>query len=74
MVVNRIGDVGIAIGIFLCYYIFQSIDFNVINSTSYLFQDFQLVFFNSSFHALTLLGIFLFIGAIGKSAQLGLHT
>jgi len=74
MVVNRVGDVGIAIGIFLAYYMFQSIDFHVINAITYLYQDFNIIFFNTSFHGLTLLGIFLFIGAVGKSAQIGLHT
>ena len=40
----------------------------------HVMKDHYITILNYNFHALTLIGILLFIGAIGKSAQLGLHT
>jgi len=74
MIVNRVGDVGIALAVFTTYTVFKTIDFNTIFSTVHLFQNDFIVFFNTPVHAITLISILLFIGAVGKSAQLGLHT
>lgn len=74
MIVNRVGDVGIALAVFTTYTVFKTIDFNTIFSTVHLFQNDSIVFFNTPVHAITLISILLFIGAVGKSAQLGLHT
>lgn len=38
------------------------------------FMDFNLVFFKFQLNSLSLISIFICVGAIGKSAQLGLHT
>jgi len=74
MIVNRVGDVGIALAIFTTYAVFKTIDFNTIFSIVHLFQNETIVFFNFNIHAISLISILLFIGAVGKSAQLGLHT
>jgi NADH:ubiquinone oxidoreductase subunit 5 (subunit L)/multisubunit Na+/H+ antiporter MnhA subunit len=74
MIVNRVGDVGIALAIFTTYAVFKTIDFNTIFSIVHLFKDETIVFFNCNINAISLISILLFIGAIGKSAQLGLHT
>lgn len=74
LVVNRIGDFGLSIGIFITFFIFNSLDYLTIFSLVPLFSDYYLIFIGFKVHGLTLIGIFLFIGAIGKSAQLGLHT
>ena len=74
MVVNRIGDFGLSLGIFLTFYIFQSVDYLTIFSLTPLLSSNYLQFAGLEVHSLTLVGIFLFIGAVGKSAQLGLHT
>nr|YP_010881021.1 NADH dehydrogenase subunit 5 [Grateloupia cornea]WIA66139.1 NADH dehydrogenase subunit 5 [Grateloupia cornea] len=74
LVVNRIGDFGLSLGIFLIFYIFQSVDYLTIFSLTPLLSSHYLQFVGLEMHSLTLIGIFLFIGAIGKSAQLGLHT
>ena len=78
MVVNRIGDSGLALlgifGIFIC---FGSVDY----AYSIVFELFApqlssctLSFLNIEFNALNLIGVLLSVGAVGKSAQLGLHT
>lgn len=76
MLVNRVGDFGLALGIMGCFSIYQTVDFSVIfacarpaSGPSHLF-----VFCNTEVHAITLICILLFIGAVGKSAQIGLHT
>jgi NADH:ubiquinone oxidoreductase subunit 5 (subunit L)/multisubunit Na+/H+ antiporter MnhA subunit len=74
MVVNRIGDVGIALAIFTGFYLFKSVDFNVMFSMIEQVQNDYFVFFTFPVHTLTLFAIFLLIAAVGKSAQLGLHT
>jgi len=74
MIVNRIGDFGLAMGLFTIFTIFQSLDYSVINSSASLFYNTSFYIESFSFDSLTLACIFLFIGAVGKSAQIGLHT
>lgn len=74
MVINRIGDFGLALGIFLIFIHFKSVDYATVFALTpfYVNSQFQLLSFD--FNVLNMIGILLFIGAIGKSAQLGLHT
>ena len=67
MVVNRVGDLGLAIGMFLILIGFGSLDFPTV---------FALVpsIANSSPLLLDAIGFCIIIGAVGKSAQIGLHT
>lgn len=74
MIVNRIGDLGLALGIMILYYYCKSVDYSTIFSLVPLFLDESFYFFNFNIDILTLSTLLLFIGAIGKSAQLGLHT
>nr|YP_010726704.1 NADH dehydrogenase subunit 5 [Cystoclonium purpureum f. stellatum]WDY85191.1 NADH dehydrogenase subunit 5 [Cystoclonium purpureum f. stellatum] len=74
LVINRIGDFGLSLGIITIFWVFQSIDYSIIFSTTPIFENFYFYFLFFRCHSLTLIGIFLFIGAMGKSAQLGLHT
>nr|WCH57792.1 NADH dehydrogenase subunit 5 [Hypnea flava] len=74
LVVNRIGDFGLSLGIFCVFWIFQSLDYDVIFPIIPFFDDQYFKFLGFECHGLTLIGSFLFVGAIGKSAQLGLHT
>ena len=73
-VVNRVGDFGYAIGIAGIFYIFGTISFDSIFSQVDQFSDHQIQFLSFSFPTLDFLCFLLFIGAMGKSAQLGLHT
>lgn len=73
-VVNRVGDFGLALGIFAIFVVFGSIQFDVIFAEAPAKAAEMFNLFGFEVHALTAIGLLLFIGAIGKSAQLGLHT
>jgi proton-translocating NADH-quinone oxidoreductase chain L len=74
MLLNKIGDIGLALGILLIFYTFHSIEFfTIFNLVPFVFLK-TIYIFNIKFNLLTLITILLFIGAIGKSAQIGLHT
>ncbi len=73
-IVNRVGDFGLALGIAATWFVFDSIQYDVIFASTAKLAGTELLVFGTSFDTLTLIGILLFIGAMGKSAQLGLHT
>jgi NADH:ubiquinone oxidoreductase subunit 5 (subunit L)/multisubunit Na+/H+ antiporter MnhA subunit len=73
MVINRVGDVGLALGMFVCFDTFGSLDFSVMFSSASECIDNSFSILGYSFHSLTLISMLLFLGAVGKSAQLGLH-
>lgn len=73
-VVNRVGDFGFALGIFAIYVIFGTVQFDQIFAAVEAKKDATFMLFGGEFHALTAACLLLFIGAMGKSAQLGLHT
>jgi len=72
--VNRVGDLGLALGIFACLVLFGSLQYDVIFAQASAMTDVTFNFLGYNVHALTLICLLLFIGACGKSAQLGLHT
>jgi NADH-ubiquinone oxidoreductase chain 5 len=74
MVINRIGDFFLLIGIMLIFINFKSVDYASVAILTPMFKDTYVILFNSSFHLLSTISLFLFLGAAGKSAQLGLHT
>ena len=73
-IVNRIGDFGLAIAIFLIFLFFGTINFEEIFEVTNLYAEKKLVFFGFELNLITLICVFLFIGAMGKSAQFLLHT
>ena len=73
-VVNRIGDFGFALGIFAVYNIFGSLHFDTVFAAAPDVAHVSINFLGMQLDALTVTCILLFIGAMGKSAQLGLHT
>ncbi|MDA7599139.1 NADH-quinone oxidoreductase subunit L [Alphaproteobacteria bacterium] len=73
-VVNRVGDFGFALGILAVYQVFGSVQFDEIFANAALMSGTKVSFLGNSLPALEVAGILLFIGAMGKSAQLGLHT
>lgn len=74
MLVNRVGDFGFALGIMALFTVFKTVDFSTVFALAAYKSEAVLVFCNMEFHALTVICILLFVGAVGKSAQLGLHT
>ena len=74
MLVNRVGDFGLALGIMTIFYTFKSVDFETVFACASEFANHSIIFFHLEVHTLTCISLLLFIGAIGKSAQLGLHT
>jgi len=74
MLVNKIGDCFLVLAFISCWSLFGTFDIStifvlvpgVLNS-SFNFLSFEI-------HAITLIGLFLFLAAVGKSAQIGLHT
>jgi NADH-ubiquinone oxidoreductase chain 5 len=74
MLVNRVGDFGLALGIFAIFLKFKSIDYAVVFATAPAFVGDTMTFLNFEVDTLTCIGLLLFVGAVGKSAQIGLHT
>jgi len=72
--VNRVGDFGFALGIFAVFMMFQTVHLDTIFAAAADKKDATFVIFDTEFHALTTCCLLLFVGAMGKSAQLGLHT
>jgi NADH-quinone oxidoreductase subunit L len=73
-IVNRVGDFGFALGIFGVFLLFDTVSFDAIFGAAAQFTDARIHFLGMDMHALEVLCFLLFIGAMGKSAQLGLHT
>ena len=73
-IVNRVGDFGLALGIFTIYMVFGSIDYQVVFENAEKFNETNFNFIGYDINAITLICFLLFIGAMGKSAQLFLHT
>lgn len=73
-IVNRVGDLGLTLGIMAAFVIFGTVQFQAIFDAAATKADANFTFFGYEVHALTLLCLLLFVGAVGKSAQLGLHT
>lgn len=65
IIVNRVGDFGLVLGILFLFLEFGSVKYSVVFS--------QILFYISDIH-ITVICCFLFVGAVGKSAQIGLHT
>ena len=73
-IVNRVGDFGLAIAIFLIFLYFGTINFEEVFQATNQYSNEKYIFFGIEFNLITLICIFLFIGAMGKSAQFLLHT
>ena len=73
-VVNRVGDFGFALGIFLIFYLFGTVNYTEVFELIPQSLEKELSFLGINFNAINLVCILLFIGAMGKSAQIFLHT
>ena len=73
MVVNRVGDFGIYFSLLLCYFVFKSVDYGFMFALAPVYKDAIFIFFGYEIPVFETITFFLFIGIMGKSAQLGLH-
>jgi NADH-quinone oxidoreductase subunit L len=73
-IVNRVGDLAFAVGIALTYLVFNTISFAGIFAAVSAHAANRYALFGASYPALEVIGVLLFIGAMGKSAQIFLHT
>ena len=73
-VVNRVGDFGFALGIFLIFYLFGTVNYSEVFQLIPTITDKNLIFLGIQINAIDLICLLLFIGAMGKSAQILLHT
>ncbi len=73
-VVNRVGDFGFSLGIFATFLVFGTIDISTINANAASFAGTTFSFLGQPVDVMTTICLLLFVGACGKSAQLGLHT
>jgi NADH:ubiquinone oxidoreductase subunit 5 (subunit L)/multisubunit Na+/H+ antiporter MnhA subunit len=74
LIINRIGDFGLLIGILLIFLFFRSIDFETIFTLAPYFCHKTLIMGKYQIQIIFLITLFLFIGSVGKSAQFGLHV
>ena len=74
MLVNRVGDLGLVLSICSIFLSFKTLDYSIIFSLSSFSTEnsFSFLFFNSA-DRLSVITFFIFFGALGKSAQIGLH-
>ena len=73
-IVNRVGDFGFALGIFLIFYLFGTVNYIEVFELIPNLSEKDLSFLGININAINLICILLFIGAMGKSAQIFLHT
>jgi NADH-quinone oxidoreductase subunit L len=72
--VNRVGDFGLALGIFGIFLVFGAVDYETVFAASPAMAGKSFTFLNYQVDVMNTLTLLLFIGAMGKSAQIGLHT
>lgn len=73
-IVNRVGDFGFALGIFGLFFLTDSINFDDIFASAPVLAETSIAFLGGEYNAANLMAVLLFVGAMGKSAQLVLHT
>ena len=73
-IVNRVGDVGFALGILAIFFTFDAVTYDAVFAAAPNYVDTTIEFLGARIDTLTLICLLLFVGAMGKSAQIGLHT
>jgi len=76
MVANRVGDVAIAIAMYIMYQTFGTLEFSTIFAIIPKFAEgigSEIIIGGVTLDTYTIIGILILIGAAGKSAQVGLH-
>lgn len=74
LVINRIGDIFLLFACSLIFFYFRTLDFSVVFLLAPYMQFYNINFFFQQVPLLDIICFFFLIGAVGKSAQIGLHT
>ena len=74
MIVNRIADLAFTVGVLAVFYTFSTIEFNTVFGVASYFLTNKVLFGYVLVSPISLITVLLFLGAMGKSAQIGLHT
>jgi proton-translocating NADH-quinone oxidoreductase chain L len=74
LIVNRVADFALTLGLVAIFCSFKTLDFHIVFPLAPFFVNSTFVFLNYNLPVLTVICSLLFIGAMGKSAQIGLHT
>jgi NADH-quinone oxidoreductase subunit L len=74
MILNRIGDFGLLLGVVMIYYFFGSTEYSIVFALSHYMNSMMFNFLNFHVSVISFIAILLFLGAMGKSAQFGLHS
>lgn len=72
--VNRVSDMLLILGLVNVFALFQSFDFSIVLGSSLFFSTHYFVFLGKPVHTVSFITLFMFFGAMGKSAQFLLHT
>jgi NADH-quinone oxidoreductase subunit L len=73
MLVNRIGDLALLLAMSLIFFFFGTLKYSIVFALVSYFISVKVFFIGFYFNVIDLICLLLFIGAMGKSAQLGLH-
>jgi len=74
MIINRISDVLFILGIIIILLNFKTCDLFIVNNILPYYNQEYIIIINQKVNIINIITFFLFIGAIGKSAQIGFHT
>jgi len=74
LIVNRVGDVCLVISISIIFLFFRTLEFSTLFSLYPYFLHTTFTFLSIKFNLLNTIGLFIFLGCMAKSAQIGLHT
>jgi NADH-ubiquinone oxidoreductase chain 5 len=74
MVVNRVGDFGLTLGMLAIFWVFNAIDYATVFAAAPAVAGTTFSFLGFEVEKLTVICLLLFVGVMGKSAQIGLHT
>jgi NADH-quinone oxidoreductase subunit L len=74
IILNRVGDCALLFAIGLIFFLFKTVNFVSVFALTDYFSNETFLFFSYKINFLNLICLLLFIAAMGKSAQIGLHT
>lgn len=74
LILNRVGDYSLMLAIVIIYTVFKSLDYSVVFVLVPFYIDKKILLFGFDFLFIDVVCFLLFLGAVGKSAQIGLHT